>query len=116
MEKIETILSKKFQNAFKAAGYDEMFGRVRRSDRPDLCEFQCSGAMSAARNYHKAPLAIAQDVLKKAEEGNKDKSFFEAVIAAPGFININISGEFLASYIMEMDEDKFLSIPQTENP
>ena len=48
--------------AFEKAGYDPNFAKVTVSNRPDLCEYQCNGAMAAAKTYHKAPMIIAGDV------------------------------------------------------
>ena len=65
MDKILDVISQKMSTAFSDAGYDPSYGRVTVSNRPDLCEFQCNGAMPAARTEHKAPLLIAQDVAAK---------------------------------------------------
>ena len=48
MEKILDIITAKMQRAFADAGYDPSFGRVTVSNRPDLCEYQCNGALAAA--------------------------------------------------------------------
>ena len=68
MKSLQNILTEKMSAAFAAAGYDASYGLVRLSDRPDLCEFQCNGAMAGAKKYHKAPFMIAEDAVKKAEE------------------------------------------------
>ena len=65
MQKILDQISEKMMAAFEAAGYDAKLGKVTLSNRPDLCEFQCNGAMAGAKQYHKAPLMIAQDVAQK---------------------------------------------------
>ena len=56
MKKILDLLSAEVAKAFAAAGYDEKYARVSISNRPDLCEYQCNGAMAAAKEYHKAPI------------------------------------------------------------
>ena len=62
MQKILDLISEEMKKAFEAAGYEPDLGRVTLSNRPDLCEFQCNGAMAGAKKYHKAPLMIAQEV------------------------------------------------------
>ena len=114
MEKIQTILSKYVSDAFHAAGYDRSYGAVRLSDRPDLCEFQCNGALSAAKQYRKAPFMIAEDVLKCLSEEAGD--IFTAEVVRPGFLNINITDTFLADYVSRIGEDEYLSVPQVEEP
>lgn len=113
MEKIQNILTAKLMAAFDAAGYDPSYGEVRLSDRPDLCEFQCNGALAAAKKYRKAPFMIADDVVAKFSE---EERIFDAAVVRPGFININVTGEFLADLLEQMNADAHLSIPQAETP
>jgi len=113
MEKIQNILTAKLMAAFDAAGYDPSYGEVRLSDRPDLCEFQCNGALAAAKKYRKAPFMIADDVVAKLSE---EERIFDAAVVRPGFININVTGEFLADLLEQMNADAHLSIPQAETP
>ena len=113
MEKIQNILTAKLMAAFDAAGYDPSYGEVRLSDRPDLCEFQCNGALAAAKKYRKAPFMIADDVVAKLSE---EERIFDATVVRPGFININVTGEFLADLLEQMNADAHLSIPQAETP
>ena len=98
MEKILDIITGKMQRAFGDAGYDPSFGRVTVSNRPDLCEYQCNGALAAAKQYKCAPIQIAKAVAEKLDA--KDYSLVEAVM--PGFINLKLSGSFLQSYLEEM--------------
>ena len=113
MEKIQNVLTSKLKEAFQAAGYDPSYGEVRLSDRPDLCEFQCNGALAAAKKYRKAPFMIADDVVAALGHGEK---IFDADVVRPGFININVTGEFLADLLGQMDADPYLSVPQAETP
>lgn len=101
IEEISQIVS----DAFEAAGYDRNYGKVTISNRPDLCEYQCNGAMAGAKAYHKAPIMIANDVAAKLT----DNTVFEEVSAvAPGFLNIKVSKDFLAGYLDEMvSADRF---------
>ena len=98
MEKILDIITAKMQQAFADAGYDPAFGRVTVSNRPDLCEYQCNGALAAAKQYKCAPIQIAKAVVEKLDA--KDYDLVEAVM--PGFINLKLSGSFLQSYLEEM--------------
>lgn len=99
MKKFLDLLSEEMGKAFEAAGYDGALGRVTVSNRPDLCEYQCNGAMAGAKLYHKAPVVIAGEVA----ENLKDSGVFqEAEAVAPGFLNLKLSGEYLLKVIREM--------------
>ena len=98
MEKILDIITEKMQQAFAAAGYDPAFGRVTVSNRPDLCEYQCNGALAAAKQYKCAPIQIARAVAERLDKSDYD--LCEAVM--PGFINLKLSGAFLADYLEKM--------------
>lgn len=92
MKKILDLISEEMQQAFAAAGYDAELGRVTVSNRPDLCEYQCNGAMAGAKKYHKAPIMIANDVAEKLSDS---KVFAEVQAVAPGFLNLKIKNSFL---------------------
>ncbi len=111
MKKILELLTEEMGKAFEAAGYDGALGRVSVSNRPDLCEYQCNGAMAGAKQYKKAPIMIAKDVAACLADS---PVFQEAEAVAPGFLNLKISGEYLADYLRQMREDgKFgLEMPQ----
>ena len=98
MEKILDIITEKMQQAFAAAGYDPAFGRVTVSNRPDLCEYQCNGALAAAKQYKCAPIQIAAAVAEQLDKSDYD--LCETVM--PGFINLKLSGAFLAGYLEQM--------------
>jgi len=98
MKKILDIITEKMQEAFVDAGYEASFGRVTVSNRPDLCEYQCNGALSAAKQYKCAPIAIANAVAEKLDKA--DFAMCEAVM--PGFINLKLSDAFLQGYLEEM--------------
>ncbi len=99
MKRIIDIITTEVKAAFTACGYDESFAKVTLSNRPDLCEYQCNGAMAAAKTYKTKPIEIANAVVA-ALSGN---CMFEAADAVmPGFINLKLGSEFLASYINEM--------------
>ena len=102
MKSILDLLSEEVGNAFEKAGYKKEAGKVSVSNRPDLCEYQCNGAMALAKEFKCAPKAIADAVVGVL----KDSSAFESVEAVmPGFINMNISPVFLSDYVKKMAED-----------
>ena len=108
MSEFLTCISNTVSEAFASAGYDASYGRVSLSNRPDLCEFQCNGALAAAKAYHKAPIAIAEEVAAKlAESGVFEKA--EAV--RPGFLNFTVSPAFAADYLAQMAADGRLGAP-----
>ena len=99
MEKILELISKEVSAAFEAAGYDSELGKVTISNRPDLCEYQCNGAMAGAKKYGKAPFMIADAVAEKLA-GNEVFSSVESV--KPGFLNLKLSEDFVRGYIVKM--------------
>ena len=109
MEKILDIITEKMGKAFADAGYDASFGRVTVSNRPDLCEYQCNGALSAAKQYKCAPIQIAKAVAEKLDAG--DFSMVDAVM--PGFINLKLSDAFLRNYLEEMRTSPDFGVEKT---
>ena len=112
MENILDLISHKMADAFAAAGFDPAFGRVTVSNRPDLCEYQCNGALAAAKTYHKPPIQIAQAVAQQLDAGD-----FEDVSAvAPGFINLRVSGAFLQRYLQSMRQEPDFGVNKEPTP
>ena len=111
MKKILELISEEMQQAFEAAGYDPALGKVTISNRPDLCEYQCNGAMAGAKKYKKAPIMIANDVAARLADS---PVFSEVSAVAPGFLNLKVTEEFLQSYLTGMcQEEKFgLDMPK----
>ena len=99
MEKLLEKLSRAVAAAFEAAGYDPACGKVTVSNRPDLCEFQCNGAMPAAKTEHKAPLVIAEAVAEKLQDS---EAFSSAEAVKPGFLNLHVKPEYLAAHLEQM--------------
>lgn len=105
MKKIIELIEEVFVDAFQASGYDAKYAKVSVSNRPDLCEYQCNGAMAAAKEYKKAPIMIANDIVEKL---NQSEILADVNAVMPGFINFNLKKEFLAQFVENMDkEDKF---------
>ena len=113
MQKILNLITEEMIQAFQKAGYDEKFAKVTLSNRPDLCEYQCNGAMAAAKTYKKAPIMIANAVVE-ALSGSEIFSDIQAV--NPGFINLKLSGDYLAEYLKQMQADENLSVEKAEHP
>lgn len=113
MKKLIDLIKEEITNAFVACGFDEKYGMVSLSNRPDLCQYQCNGALAAAKEYKKAPIMIANDVVSKLES---NQMFKEIVAVMPGFINIKISEEYLATYINEMASGENFGFEKAENP
>ena len=99
MKKFLEMLTEEMQQAFTAAGYDGNLGKVMLSNRPDLCEYQCNGAMAGAKKYHKAPIMIANDVAEKLTDS---AVFSEVSAVAPGFLNLKVKDSFVCEYLKEM--------------
>ena len=111
MESILELLTKKFEAVFEKVSYDKSYATVGVSNRPDLCEFQCNGAMSLAKLYKKKPLDIALDIVEKLKE---DKAFSKLEAVPPGFINMSLSNEFLSDYLQSMSKEKNFGINITD--
>ena len=113
MKKILEIITEEIAGAFKAAGYDEKYAKVTLSNRPDLCEYQCNGAMAAAKEYHKAPIQIAEGVVKALIDS---KILLDVQAVTPGFINLKVSADFLSEYLNKMSEDNRLGYEKAKAP
>ncbi len=101
MEKFIDRLSNLVSAAFEQAGYDSACGKVTVSNRPDLCEFQCNGAMPAAKTARKAPILIANEVVAKLQN---TEAFSSAEAVNPGFINLKVREDYLAAHLTEMEK------------
>ena len=98
MNKILDMMERELKQAFTASGYEDSFAKVVLSNRPDLCEYQCNGAMAAAKAYKKKPIDIANQVVEHLVSGGSHPVFSEAEAVMPGFINLKLSEAFLAEY------------------
>ena len=113
MKKILDLITDEVTKAFTECGYDAKYAKVTLSNRPDLCEYQCNGAMAGAKAYKKAPFMIAEDVVALL----KDSACMEEVeVVKPGFINIRLKKAFVADYLNQMEADEKLGAEEVENP
>lgn len=113
MKTVISKITKEISEKFEECGYDKCYGKVSVSNRIDLCQFQCNGALAAAKKYKKSPIVIAEEVVNKIE--NED--IFESIsIAGAGFINLTLKDSFLERYMNEMYKDERLGCDITQNP
>lgn len=113
MKKLIDIITLDMELAFEKAGYERTYAKVTLSNRPDLCEYQCNGAMAGAKVYKKAPIMIAGEVVAELA----DSTVIEVAEAVnPGFINIKLKAEFVASYLNDMSKDGRLGLEEAQKP
>lgn len=113
MRKIIDLVEEELGKAFEKAGYEKSYAKVTLSNRPDLCEYQCNGAMAGAKAYHKAPFMIADDVIRELTE----KTYIGEIEAVkPGFINIKLDKKVAADYLNSMMSDEELGIEKAKEP
>ena len=113
MKKLIDYMAEELSAAFEKAGYDPSYGKVGISNRPDLCEYQCNGAMAGAKAYKKAPFMIADEVVGNLADS---RVFSMKEMVKPGFINLKVSEEFLADYLREMEKDEKLGADTAKEP
>ncbi|MDJ0925607.1 MAG: arginine--tRNA ligase [Acidimicrobiia bacterium] len=104
-----TTLADIVGDAFESQGFERAFGEIAVSARPDLAQFQCNGAMPAAKQAGKNPRDVAQAVIDAIADTSP---FAELGIAGPGFINLTLTDEYLAGYIDELDDACHFGVPQ----
>ena len=113
MEKLLDRITAAVSEAFVNCGYEAEYGKVTISNRPDLCEYQCNGAMAGAKKYHCAPIQIAN----KVAESLKEQELFSEVNAVnPGFLNLKLAPAYVQEYLQVMADDERLGCDRTENP
>ncbi len=113
MKKILELLSEEMQGYFEKAGYDRELGKLSISNRPDLCEFQCNGAMAGAKKYKKAPIMIANEIAELAKESTL-YSKIEAV--SPGFLNLQVNPAIFKEYLEEMKNAPKYGVEEAKTP
>lgn len=110
---LSELITKEMEQAFTAAGYDAKFAKVTVSNRPDLCEYQCNGAMAAAKTYKKAPIMIANDIVANLQES---ECFAQVDAVNPGFINLKLKSSFVTAFLNEMAGDDTLGVEKEADP
>lgn len=110
-------LTRILSNAFEACGYDQSYGQVVTSARQDLCQFQCNGAMSAAKAYRKAPFMISDEVVNHLKADPEFNHIFsKAEMVKPGFINLSLTDAYIAKSIDGLRNDPRCGVPLADNP
>ena len=113
MKKILDLIAGEMEKAFRTAGYNPEYAGVTLSNRPDLCEYQCNGALAAAKEYHKAPIMIADSVVEALESS---ELFEDVQSVKPGFINLKVRADFLSGYLNGMYGDSRLGYDKAGQP
>ena len=113
MKTLIELLNDEMVKAFEKAGYDSANAKVVVSNRPDLCEYQCNGAMALAKANHCAPIEIANKV---AEALGDAKAFSSIEAVMPGFLNLKIADDFLKNYLNESAKAYHYGVDKVSNP
>ena len=108
MASLAQVLSDIVGAAFEQAGLDRALGQVKVADRPDLAQFQCNGAMAAAKAAKKNPREVAGVI---SETLASDERFRKVEIAGPGFINLSVTDSFLTAYLADVGKDEKSGVP-----
>ncbi|HWT27427.1 MAG TPA: arginine--tRNA ligase, partial [Mobilitalea sp.] len=113
MKTIIELIEDEVKQAVVQKGYEEKYGTVTLSNRPDLCQYQCNGALAAAKQYKTAPIKIAQEIVELL---NTNQMFKEISAIMPGFINITVNEKFLSDYLNQMRKAENFGCVKEENP
>ncbi len=108
MASLRSLLTDIFSRAFKKCGYDPAYGQVVESQRPDLCQFQCNGALAASKAAKKNPRDIAKQLVESIE---RNDTISALSVAGPGFVNITLADDFLARHLNAVAADPRLGCP-----
>ena len=110
---LDNIINEKMANLFTTLGLNADMAFCKTSDRPDLSDFQCNGALALAKSMHKNPREIAAMI---ANELQKDNCFAKVSVDGPGFLNLSLNNDFIANVLQEMSKDSCLGVQKTDNP
>lgn len=110
---LESLINKKISDVFTKLDLDTKYATVKVSDRPDLSDFQCNGALALAKQEHKNPREIASQIATLLEQ---DEDFAKISVDGPGFLNLTLANEFIAQNMQNIIEDDNLGIAKVDNP
>ena len=113
LKKILELLSEEIQDCFEKAGYERELGKISVSNRPDLCEFQCNGAMAGAKKYKKAPIMIANEIVSMLQDS---RTYSKVEVVPPGFMNINIRENVIKEYLEVMKNTPKFGVEEAKKP
>ena len=110
---LEKIINNKLAEVFNSLQLNPQYAVVKVSDRPDLSDFQCNGALALAKSEKKNPREIATQIAARLEE---DKDFAKVSVDGPGFLNLTIDNALIAKVLDEMSEDERFGCEKVSNP
>ena len=110
---LENLINQKIQKAFEQLSLDTSFASVKNSDRPDLSDFQCNGALALAKQLKRNPREIGTQI---AEILQQDADFAKISVDGPGFLNITLSDDFIAANMQKIAADADLGIAKVSDP
>lgn len=110
---LDEIINQKLKTAFAGLGLDTKYAAAKTSDRPDLSDFQCNGALALAKSEKKNPRQIGEEIAVRLRE---DKDFARVSVDGPGFLNLTLTDEFLAGVLDKMAADERFGCALQENP
>ena len=110
---LDEIINQKLKTAFAGLGLDTKYAAAKTSDRPDLSDFQCNGALALAKSEKKNPRQIGEEIAARLRE---DKDFARVSVDGPGFLNLTLTDEFLAGVLDKMAADERFGCALQENP
>jgi len=109
------ILKEKIEEIIHQLNYEDDV-KVIKSNRPDLCDYQYDGVFRLAKNYHKSPIEIGEEIENKLNEIEKFDEYFEkAEFVRPGFINMTLSSRFVNNCLMEMNKNEKFNLKKPEH-
>ena len=110
---LQSDLTSIFEDAFSAQGVDASFGEVVVSQRPELADYQCNGALGAAKKVGRNPRELAEAIVASVDPGHL---IVGLEIAGPGFINITVADDALAAIVGEAASQDRLGVPRVLDP
>ena len=110
---LDEIINQKLKTAFAGLGLDTKYAAAKTSDRPDLSDFQCNGALALAKSEKKNPRQIGEEIAARLRE---DEDFARVSVDGPGFLNLTLTDEFLAGVLDKMAADERFGCALQENP
>ncbi len=110
---LEKIINQKLADIFAELGFNQNFAVIKTSDRPDLSDFQCNGALALAKSEHKNPREIAAQIAAALQQ---DADFSAVSVDGPGFINLKVNDTLIASTIDNISADERLGCDKVAEP
>lgn len=109
---LENLIGQKMAKAFNSLNLDSAYAAVKVSDRPDLSDFQCNGALALAKQQRQNPREIAAQIAAVLES---DSDLAKVSVDGPGFLNLTLTDEFIAD-LMQKISDEPKGLPKLMSP